>query len=163
MSNSRMILTAAAVFLAAVGARAQPGPAANDMAPQAVTATKLMASAVPSSDLDRSIAFYTKGLGMTSGGRMEMAKVTKAPLIFPGGGAYLMLQKPKEQGAPLPARGALGRVILAVPDLKALDAQLTAAGYHLKGGIHEEPQYHVAVGMIDDPDGNVIELVQRTQ
>jgi predicted enzyme related to lactoylglutathione lyase len=83
--------------------------------------------------------------------------------MFPGGGAYLILQHPKAEGTPLPTRGALNRVGLLVPDLKALESRLVAAGYQLAGKINEMPQYHVAVAQIQDPDGNHLELIQRTQ
>jgi catechol 2,3-dioxygenase-like lactoylglutathione lyase family enzyme len=154
----RMILlaAAAAVTLTMTGARAQPESAAGLPPVKALT---MLAAAMPSSDLDKSIAFYTKGLGMTLAGRVEMATVVEAPLTFPGSGAYLMLQHPKTAGAVLPARGALNRVILAVPDLKSLAAQLGAAGYPVT--VRENAQYHVAVAMVEDPDGNHIELVQR--
>ena len=154
------LLTASiASLLALTEAHAQPAPARNEEALPPVKAVTMMAAAVPSSDLDKSIAFYTKGLGMTLAGRMEMGMVIEAPLMFPGSGAYLMLQHPKTAGAALPARGTLNRVILAVPDLKSLAAQLSAAGYPIK--VNENAQYHVAVAMLEDPDGNHIELVQR--
>ena len=52
---------------------------------------------------------------------------------------------------------------MIVPDLIALEAQLKAAGYKLKAAINEIRQYHVSVGQLEDPDGNQIELIQRTQ
>ena len=112
-------------------------------------------------EVQRSIAFYTKGLGMTVTRRMEMGSVIEVPLEFPGGGASLILQHPKAAGATLPIRGALSRILLLVPDLKALEAQLNAAGYKLKGKINELAQYKVAVAQLEDPDGNHIELIQR--
>jgi catechol 2,3-dioxygenase-like lactoylglutathione lyase family enzyme len=162
MSYCKMPLAAGvAAFVAIAGAQGPPASGRNE-APPPVTALSMMASAVPCSDLERSIAFYTKGLGMTLGGRVEMASVTEAPLMFPGGGSDLILLKTKADGTPVPARGPLNRVILAVPDLKALEAQLTAAGYHLNAPIAEQRKYHVAVGQLEDPDGNHLELVQRT-
>jgi catechol 2,3-dioxygenase-like lactoylglutathione lyase family enzyme len=158
-------LAAAAVTAAVVRAQstqAQNPPGQNMAGPPAVTAMTVMASAVPCSDLDRSIAFYTNGLGMTLGGRLEMGAVTEAPLILPGGGAYLMLIKPKDNATPLPMRSMLNRVVLAVPDVKAVEARLAASGYRLERPITEEPRYHVAVGLVQDPDGNQLELVQRT-
>jgi hypothetical protein len=55
----------------------------------------------------------------------------------------------------------LNRLILAVPDIKALGAKLIAAGYHLEAPIAQQAAYHVAVGQLQDPDGNRLELVQR--
>jgi catechol 2,3-dioxygenase-like lactoylglutathione lyase family enzyme len=116
----------------------------------------------PSSDVERSIDFYTKGLGMTVRGRVEMGNITEVPLMFPGGGAYLLLQHSSIASTPLPIRGSLNRIALIVPDLKALEAQLKSAGYQLKGSISEMPKYRVSVAHVEDPDGNQIELVQRT-
>jgi predicted enzyme related to lactoylglutathione lyase len=155
-----IVMAMAAVLAAAVPAAAQAQAA--DAGPPPVSQLQLMGTAAPSSDLARSLAFYTGGLGMVSRGRVEMGAVTEAPLMFPGGGAYLILLHPKEAAAPLAPRGMLNRIILAVPDLDALEARLTKAGYRLDGPIRRMPQYGVAVGQLTDPDGNHIELVQRT-
>ena len=162
MKYRTMILAAGAgLLLSATSAQAQQTQAASDAALPAVKALTMMAASVPCSDVDRSITFYTKGLGMTVRGRVEMGSVIEVPIMFPGGGAYLLLQKPKAEGTPLPIRGALNRIGLMVPDLKALEAQLKAAGYQLKGPINEMKQYRVAVAHVEDPDGNHLELIQR--
>lgn len=162
MSYCRLPLAAGLiVLLGAPGVQAQSTAAQNAMAPQTLKAVTMMGAAVPCSDLERSIAFYTKGLGMTLGGRMEMGTVTEAPLMFPGGGPYLILMKPKAEETALPVRDQLSRIILAVPDVKALEERLNAAGYHLTRPIAEEPKFRVAVGVLVDPDGNYLELVQR--
>ena len=127
-----------------------------------VTNMVMMAAAVPSTDLDRSIAFYTQGLGMAHAGTVEMGNVTEVPLTMPGGGPYIMLLKPHDEQTQLPIRGALSRIILQVPDLNALEAQLKAAGYALTRTV-DLPQYKISVGLLEDPDGNHIELVQRHQ
>ncbi len=98
---------------------------------------------------------------MTLAGRIEMPSGTEAPLMFQGGGPYIILFRPKAGGSAVAARGSLHRIILAVPDLKALEAKLIAAGYHLNAPIAEQAKYHVAVGQLEDPDGNHLELVQR--
>jgi lactoylglutathione lyase len=124
----------------------------------AAKAMTLMASSVPCSDFERSLKFYVAGLGMTNAqgaGPNEMA------LIFPGGGATLLLQKPREGASPLPVRTGLSRVTLEVPDLKALADRLAAAGFPLQGRITEMAQYHVSIAQTQDPDGNAVELVQR--
>jgi predicted enzyme related to lactoylglutathione lyase len=159
--SSKLIAACAALALAGAAAYAQPAPPTNDAGLPQVKALTLMASAIPSSNLDRSIAFYTKGLGMTLGGRVEMGSVTEVPIMLPGGGSYLMLQQPKAAGTALTPRGPLNRIILNVPDLKALVARLSAAGYKINGTVRENAQYRVAIAMLQDPDGNYIELVQR--
>jgi lactoylglutathione lyase len=144
----------------AAGAEASAAPEGGQ-SPPAVTALSMMASTVPCSNLERSIAFYTKGLGMTLRGQIEMPSGTEAPLAFPGGGPSIILFKPKADGAAMNAAGSLYRIILAVPDIMALEAKLNAAGYRLRAPIAQQPTYHVAVGQLDDPDGNHLELVQR--
>jgi len=98
---------------------------------------------------------------MTLAGRIDMPSGTEVPLMFQGGGPYIILFKPKAGGAAVAVPGSLNRIILAVPDLKALQARLIAAGYHLSAPIAEQAKYHVAVGQLEDPDGNHLELVQR--
>jgi len=162
MIYRNMFLAAhAAALLIVSSAYAQQAPSKPDTTLPVVKALTMLSTTIPSSDIDRSIAFYTKGLGMTVQGKMEMGRVIEVPLLFPGGGTNLMLQKPKAEGTTLPVRGALSRIILMVPDLKALEAQLKAAGYQLKGPINEMAQYKVAVAHVEDPDGNHIELIQR--
>lgn len=131
-------------------------------APPPAKALAMMAATFPVTDLERSVEFYTKGLGMVATRRMEMGNTIEAPLNFPGGGPYLILLKSKSDSATQITRAMTQRVILAVPDLKLLETQLKAAGYQLTGKINELPQYHTAVGQLEDPDGNHIELVQRT-
>jgi len=132
-------------------------------APPPVKSLTMMAATFPVTDLERSVDFYTRGLGMVPTRRMEMGNTIEAPLNFPGGGPYLILLKSNSASATPITRALTQRVIFAVPDLKLLEAQLKAAGYQLNGKINEIPQYHTAVGQLEDPDGNHIELVQRTR
>ena len=120
-----------------------------------------MSATFASTDLDRSIAFYTKGLGLTALSRMERNEVTEVPVLFPGGGMSLLLIKWKGDAAAPGGKPRIGRLILNVPDLKALAARLAAAGYALERPIAEQPQLHVSVAVVKDPDGNELELVQR--
>ena len=120
----------------------------------------MLGAAVPVTNLERTLDFYTKGLGMQATPRRDAGAVTEEPLTFPGGGAYLILLLPKTPAAaysPPPTQ----RVILDVPDLKALESRLKSNGYQLDAPIYENPQYHYAVGHMNDPDGNHLELVQR--
>jgi predicted enzyme related to lactoylglutathione lyase len=150
--------TAAYLTLSLAGAQ-QPSHVGDQ--PAASKALMMLGATVPVSNLDRSLVFYTKGLGMLTTSRMDQKEVIEVPLNFPGGGPYLVLiwskAPPTAPGSPPPTQ----RVILDVPDLKALETQLQANGYQLKGPIHEIPQYHTSVAQLEDPDGNHIELVQR--
>ena len=136
--RKRLLAAGAAALLSITGAWSAETPGTNEATVPPVNALAMMAVSIPCADLDRSIDFYTKGLGMTLRGRVEMGNVIEAPIMFPGGGAYLLLQHPKAEGAPLPIRGPLNRIGLIVPDLKALEAQLKTAGYQLKGPIQRD-------------------------
>jgi catechol 2,3-dioxygenase-like lactoylglutathione lyase family enzyme len=161
MRHRKLLLALGIVTsLALAGTSANAGSGEKEV-PAPVTAVAMMAASLSCSDLERSIAFYTMGLGMTLGGRIDMPSGTEAPLMFPGGGAYIILFKPKVEGTSAATRNSSSRIILTVPDIKALEAKLVAAGYHLSAAIAQQAKYHVAVGQIEDPDGNHLELVQR--
>ena len=146
------------VALAAAGAAmAQPAP----VMPPPPKAPGLMSATFAVTDLDRAITFYTRGLGLKVAGRIENPHATEVALLFPAGGPSLLLIKAR---TPQPATGGpprIGRVIVDVPDLKGLAAQLAAAGYALAWSPSENPQHHVLVALARDPDGNELELVQR--
>lgn len=125
-----------------------------------VSQTIMMSVGVPSSDLERSIEFYTVGLGLSQAGRIDMGRVTEVPLTFPAGGAGIMLLQAKDTTAELLPRDVMSRVTFQVPDLEALVRRLSKAGYLLDFQ-SEVPEYRVSVGILRDPDGNHIELVQR--
>jgi catechol 2,3-dioxygenase-like lactoylglutathione lyase family enzyme len=158
MKLSIVLAGGLAALAALSAARAQPAPTM----PAPPKALGLMSATFAVTDLDRSLAFYTKGLGLTSPARIDNPHNTEVPLLFPAGGPSLLLIKAK-QPAPSATGGPprIGRVIVDVPDLRALEARLTAAGYPLAQPAAENPQHHVLVGLAKDPDGNELELVQR--
>jgi len=151
-------VAAAALGMAAGFAHAQTPAAAG---PPAAKALSVMSATFAASDLDRSIAFYTKGLGLTVLEPMERKEVTEVPVLFPGGGMSLLLMKWKGDAAAPGGKPRIGRLILNVPDLRALAARLSAAGYQLQRPIAEQPQFHILAAVVEDPDGNELELVQR--
>jgi predicted enzyme related to lactoylglutathione lyase len=162
MKYRQIVLWSTAMTLLSVAnAHAQQTSPPNEATPPAARALTMMSASLPCSDIERSIAFYTKGLGMTVRGRIDMGSVIEVPMTLPGGGANLMLLHPKAEGTALPVRGELSRILLQVPDLKALEAQLNANGYKLTAPIKEMMQHRVAVAHIVDPDGNHLELIQR--
>lgn len=151
----------AGAVLAVTAALACGAVQAQTAGPPPAKALGVMSATFATTDLDRSIAFYTKGLGLTAKAPMERKEVTEVPLIFPGGGMSLLLMKWKGDAASPHGKPRIGRLILNVPDIKALAAQLEAAGYPLQRPVAEQPQFHILVGLAEDPDGNQLELVQR--
>lgn len=159
---SRRLLLAGSLLAALAAplapARAQPSATAAPPPPRSLG---LLSAAFTVTDLDRSLAFYTKGLGLTAPARIENPKATEAPLLFPGGGPSLLLIRSKAAAPADAAPPRIGRIILDVADLRGLAARLQAAGYALASPVVENPQHHVLVAVVKDPDGNELELVQR--
>jgi predicted enzyme related to lactoylglutathione lyase len=155
MKPNKCAALTAALFLLANGPSA-PEPANTPPVSAQIT---LMSVTFEVADIDRAVAFYTKGLGLVAGARMDRSDVTELPLSFSGGSAGILLVSPKTART-LAASSCGGRAIMSVPDLPSLKTRLEAAGYALRGPIMDVPQYHVRVGNVQDPDGNELELVQ---
>lgn len=116
-------------------------------------------------DLERSIAFYTKILGMQllrrqdyPEGRFTLAFVGYQP---ESEGAVIELTHNWDTGS-YELGTAYGHIALAVPDAYAACAQIRAAG----GKIVREagPMKHgtTVIAFVEDPDGYKIELIQRS-
>jgi lactoylglutathione lyase len=116
-------------------------------------------------DLDRSIDFYTRHLGMKLLHRTdyESGRFTN---VFVGYGddnasAVIELTHNWDQVEPYNHGDGFGHLAIAVPDADAVCKALEADGVHvprvagpMKGGTR-------IIAFVDDPDGYKIELVQR--
>ena len=152
-----------AALLSASGAAAQTAP---QPAPRPAPAgPRIMFVTFRVADLDRSIAFYTRAIGLTLTGRLEHPKSVEVMLMFPGSGAGLLLvaDKAPSQSSAQPKLGPVargGRIIVAAPDLAAAQRRLESAGFALKSPIRSQPNGKVETAVAVDPDGNELELVQ---
>lgn len=135
----------------------KPGNSSSEAA--AVQEMFMMAASLPSANLDKSIAFY-RTLGLTLEGKIEMGRVTEAPMVLPGGNTRLMLLQPKDENQQIIPRDTLSRIVIQVPDIKAVKRSITDAGYSLDTEM-DLPKYNVSIAILKDPDGNHLELVQR--
>jgi glyoxylase I family protein len=110
------------------------------------------------SSLDPSIAFYTQQLGF----KLDMRNGPFAQVSQ--GNLALILSGPGTSGArPMPdgrrqEPGGWNRIVLFVEDLKARIAELEAAGVRFRNEIEVGPGGSQI--LIEDPDGNPIELHQ---
>jgi glyoxylase I family protein len=107
-------------------------------------------------DLERSVAFYTQHLGfelLFRGGPIATIK---------RGALHILLSAPGASGGramPDGARqgpGGWNRIVLYVDDLAASISSLEAAGAHFRNAIESGPGGKQI--LLDDPDGNPIEL-----
>lgn len=107
-------------------------------------------------DLDRAVAFYTEHLGFTTTQRSgPIAVVTRGDL-------HLLFSGPGSSGSrPMPdgtaqQPGGWNRIVLYVDDLDAMVAALQRAAISLRNDIEVGPGGKQI--LVDDPDGNPIEL-----
>ena len=116
-------------------------------------------------DLDASVAFYTKLLGMKELRRNEVPG-GRYTLAFVGYGdesdaSVLELTYNWDQDGPYEMGGAFGHLAVGMPDVYAACDALKKAG----GKVTREagPVQHgtTVIAFVEDPDGYKVELVQR--
>src|SRR5580658_3625932 len=124
----------------------------------------LMGATLRSTDLDRSVKYYTSGLGMVVTGRLVNGSVTEVFLGFEGKerqpGIILYRDATPGKSPPVDHGNAASRVLLRMPDVASIATRLTAAGYET-GQIQDNG--NVRILMIKDPDGYAFELAQLPQ
>lgn len=117
-------------------------------------------------DLERSIEFYTKKLGMALIRRAEYpgGKFTN---VFVGYGAeetdtVLELTYNWDQEAPYDHGGAFGHLALAVEDIQATCDALAKEGVSIPRPPGPMKHGTTVIAFIEDPDGYKIELIERS-
>jgi lactoylglutathione lyase len=117
-------------------------------------------------DLERSLAFYTRGLGFELESRQDYEK-DRFTLAF--------LRAPGDEGARAPMieltwnwdtkgydRGdGYGHVAYRVASIDAVRERLRANGYDLSWGPGMTPNGKTKMAFVDDPDGYEIELLEK--
>lgn len=131
-------------------------------------------------DLERSLRFYTEGLGFEIVSRQDYEK-DRFSLVFlrsrGDGGAHGRSAGDSAPG-PAPDRSAMielthnwdtkeydrgnayGHVAYQVESIDAVQAKLKAAGYDLSWGPGLTPNGKTRMAFVDDPDGYEIELLE---
>lgn len=146
---------AAFALLGASHAAAEPMP--QTQAP-AVAENAIMATMLHVADLDRSLPFYTDGLGM-------VVKARRGPETILGFGndptapSIILLSGAKAGSQPIVLGSGFARLVLRMNDLPALATRLRSHG------IATTPIRNVGQGyrmmMATDPNGYPFELVER--
>jgi catechol 2,3-dioxygenase-like lactoylglutathione lyase family enzyme len=140
-------------------AMAHTSPAAGqDQRAAAILKNEVVSVRYQTADLDRAIAFYTERLGFT----LEMRN---GPFAAVGiGNLRLILSGPGTSGArPMPdgrkqEPGGWNRILIYVTDLNERIKALKAAGVVFRNTVESGPGGSQI--LIEDPDGNPIELHQ---
>jgi catechol 2,3-dioxygenase-like lactoylglutathione lyase family enzyme len=148
------------VLLVGVAGSGEPLSAA-----EALRARKLQVGIVPT-DLHRSLTFYQDVIGLEYVGAVHVAEATTLHNFSVGDG-ILKLMESSGAATPQPATEAtdsvagLRWVTMDVDDIDGAVARCTAAGAPFALPLTERrPGLRVAI--VCDPDGNRVELVERT-
>ena len=109
--------------------------------------------------VDRSVAFYTEELGFALEQQMggAFARVSRGDLTVWLSGPASSAARPMPDGRQ-PAPGGWNRFVVEVDDIDASVASLRAAGATFRNDVVTGPGGRQIV--VDDPDGNPIELFE---
>ena len=117
------------------------------------------------SDLDRSVDFYTRLLGMQVISQREHRKnqFTQVYLGYGTDESAIGLELVYNWGREEPYRNgdAFGHIAIAVSGINALCTRLAAEGVNMPRPPRSQRHGNTIVAFIDDPDGHAIELIQR--
>ncbi len=117
-------------------------------------------------DLDRSIDFYTKVLGMQLLRKSENAeyKYTLAFVGYEGNPAQAEIELTYNWGTDKYEMGtAYGHIALGVPDVYAACDKIKASGGNVTREAGPVKGGATVIAFVTDPDGYKIELVQRAE
>jgi catechol 2,3-dioxygenase-like lactoylglutathione lyase family enzyme len=158
-----LLMIACAASLAAelpANSKTSP-PTAGTPVPVSGRCPCVMSTGMRSSNLERSIRFYTQGLGMVVLTKVASGPVTELILGFQGKndqpGLIVFQTKGAEESLPVEHGNADIKVVLGVADIAAVAAKLSSAGYPA-GDIHQNSPYKTLI--THDPDGYKYEIVE---
>ena len=128
-------------------------------------AERLMHTMLRVSDVERSVAFYTRLLGMRVISQREHRKnqFTQVYLGYGDSDADIGLELVQnwDREEPYQHGDAFGHIAIAVTGITALCNRLAAEGVTMPRPPRSQRHGNIIVAFIDDPDGYRIELVQR--
>lgn len=148
-----------------------PSPAGYRQAlAQEAHAPKFFSTKINVSNLEKSLDFYTRIMGLKVTGRVENAKIVEVVLTRTGEGAgaseqALILYYAKDRKEPPVHGNTFNNLLFVFPDLKECLKLLDAEGYTVTGSREPRPvpvpfAKAVTVLFTKDPDGFTVELVQ---
>ena len=112
------------------------------------------------SDLDRSVAFY-EALGLTCTSRTEIPQAFEAIVETPGHGGKLQLARQKDQAEPFDLGSAFWKLYVNTHDIAGTFRAALAAGATVEAEPERLDRWPVTVAFVRDPDGYLVELVER--
>ncbi len=112
------------------------------------------------SDLDRSVAFY-EALGLACTSRTEIPEAWEAIVENPAGGSKLQLARQKDHEPPLDLGTGFWKLYVDTRDIGATFAAAQAAGAAVESAPERLDRWPVTIAFVRDPDGYLVELVER--
>ena len=111
-------------------------------------------------DVDRAVDFYTERLGFELEQRMgpAFARVRRGDLTLWLAGPQSSAARPMPDGRQ-PEPGGWNRLVIEVDDIETAVAELRTSGASFRNDVVTGPGGHQI--LVDDPDGNPIELFER--
>jgi lactoylglutathione lyase len=111
-------------------------------------------------DLDASVAFYT-ALGLDNTSRTEIPQAFEAIVENPAGGSKLQLARQKDHDGPLDLGTAFWKLYLNTHDIADTIDRACRAGAPVESAPDRLDRWPVTIAFVRDPDGYLVELVQR--
>ena len=111
-------------------------------------------------DLDASVGFYT-ALGLDCTSRTEIPQAFEAIVENPAGGSKLQLARQKDHEGALDLGTAFWKLYVNTHDLAATFEAASAAGRRWSRPPERLDRWPVTVAFVRDPDGYLVELVER--
>jgi lactoylglutathione lyase len=120
--------------------------------------------------LDAAVDFYGRAFGFESEFPFELGvdDIRGVMLRLPTGGRLELFERPGAEPGPTPAspiealaRRGYGHIAVNAPDIDALFARALAAGASERVSPRPSPEPGVRFAFLADPEGNLVELVER--
>jgi lactoylglutathione lyase len=111
-------------------------------------------------DLERSVGFYAS-LGLTCTSRTEIEQAFEAIVENPAGGSKLQLAQQKEPVEPFDVGTAFWKLYVNTRDVATVFERAMAQGAAVETPPARLDRWPVTVGFVRDPDGYLVELVER--
>ena len=113
------------------------------------------------SDLDRSVEFYTRGLGLQEKGKYDLGHMHEVLIGGDGDSVSIFLIKYTSRSEAPDLGTGFEKLVLACGDVAAAHAQALAEGATSQLEPRTIEAMGLTVAMVRDPDGYLIELVRQ--
>jgi lactoylglutathione lyase len=114
-------------------------------------------------DLDRSVEFYTKALGLEEKMKFDAGELHEVFVSGEGDGPAILLVKHADRtDAPVPWSG-FEKIVFVTDDVGALHERVVAGGGESVRAPFAIEKMGIRIAVVRDPDGYVLELIEQLQ